>query len=77
MFKILYSIRGCGDQLAYQKNLARTLGARITFFNALHFIYAIFHKDLLFETGMHIMIIKIYNHTNTYMSCLIDQGKWR
>ena len=53
-----------------QKFSARAYGARIIFFNALHTKIAIFHKNVLFETytGMHTMIIKVYNHTNTYMS---------
>ena len=53
-----------------QKFSVRAFGARIIFFNTLHSKFTIFHANLLFEsyTGMHTMIIKIYNnHTNTYM----------
>ena len=53
-----------------KKFSAHAFGARIIFFNALHAKFTIFHKNLLFETytDMHTMIIKIYNHTNMYMS---------
>ena len=49
------------------KFLAGAFGSRIIFFNTLHSEFTIFHKNLLFKTytGIHIMIIKIYNHTNT------------
>ena len=52
-----------------QKFSAQAMGTCIIFFNELHTKFAIFLKNL-FETyiGMHIMIIKIYNHIDTYMS---------
>ena len=53
-----------------QKFSARVFGVRIIFFNTLCSKFAVLHIDLLFETyaGMHIMIIKIYNYTDMYMS---------
>ena len=63
-----------------QKFSARAFGARIIFFNTLYSKFAVFHIDLLFEiyTGVHLMIIKIFNHTYTYVlifDCLSGQGK--
>ena len=59
---------------------ARAFSARIIFFNTLYSKFAVFHIDLLFEiyTGVYLMIIKISNHTDTYVlifDCLSGQGK--
>ena len=53
-----------------QKLLARAFAARIIFVNTLHSKFTVFHKNLLYEkyAGMHTMIIKIYIHTNKYIT---------
>ena len=58
------------SSITISKNFQLAPSALPSYFLTLLCKFAIFHKDLLFETytDMHIMIIMIYNHTNTYMS---------